>query len=200
MYLAALSLDGGSSSVASFRGDDRFVTDYLRAEELSRVEPAQLEFLLRTSVLEPMCAPLCDAVLERDDSAQLLEQLERENLFVVALDHQRRWFRYHHLFREMLQAELERREPGLSSALNRRAAAWCRANGQSEVAIEYSVAAGDTDEVARLVAALVGTYYRTGRVTHSRALARTLRRLRPARTVPRGRRAGGLGARLARPA
>ena len=79
----------------------------------------QLEFLLRTSVLEPMCAPLCDAVLERDDSAQMLEQLERQNLFVVALDHQRRWFRYHHLFREMLQAELERREPELPAALNR---------------------------------------------------------------------------------
>ena len=60
-----------------------------------------------------MCASLCDTVLERDDSAQMLEQLERQNLFVVALDHQRRWFRYHHLFREMLQAELERREPEL---------------------------------------------------------------------------------------
>ena len=130
LYLAALSLDGGSSSVASFGGDDRFVTDYLRAEELSRVEPAQLEFLLRTAVLEPMCASLCDAVLERDDSAQMLEQLERENLFVVALDQQRRWFRYHHLFREMLQAELERREPELPPTLNRRAAAWCSANGQ----------------------------------------------------------------------
>ncbi len=74
LYLAALSLDGGSSSVASFGGDDRFVTDYLRAEELNRVEPAQLEFLLRTAVLEPMCASLCDAVLERDDSAQMLER------------------------------------------------------------------------------------------------------------------------------
>jgi LuxR family maltose regulon positive regulatory protein len=112
LYLAALSLDRGGTSVGSFGGDDRFVTDYLRAEELNRVEPAQLEFLLRTAVLEPMNASLCDAVLERDDSAQMLEQLEHENLFVVALDHQRRWFRYHHLFREMLQAELERREPG----------------------------------------------------------------------------------------
>ena len=115
LYLAALSLDGGSSSLASFGGDDRFVTDYLRAEELARVEPAELEFLLRTAVLDRMCASLCDAVLERDDSAQMLEQLEHENLFVVALDHQRRWFRYHHLFREMLQAELERREPELTA-------------------------------------------------------------------------------------
>ena len=165
LYLAALSLDGGSSSVGSFGGDDRFVTDYLRAEELNRVKPAQLEFLLQTAVLEPMCAPLCDMVLERDDSARMLEQLERQNLFVVALDHQRRWFRYHHLFREMLQAELERREPELPSTLNRRAAAWCNANGQPEVAIEYSVAAGDTDEVATLVGALAGPYYRSGRVT-----------------------------------
>ena len=165
LYLAALSLDDGSSSVGSFGGDDRFVTDYLRAEELNRVAPAQLEFLLRTSVLESMCGPLCDAVLERDDSAQMLEQLERQNLFVVALDHQRRWFRYHHLFREMLQAELGRREPELPAALNRRAASWCNANGQPDVAIEYSVAAGDTDEVAKLVGALAGTYYRSGRVT-----------------------------------
>jgi LuxR family transcriptional regulator, maltose regulon positive regulatory protein len=165
LYLAALSLDGGSASVASFGGDDRFVTDYLRAEELNRVKPAQLEFLLRTAVLEPMSAALCDAVLERGDSARMLEQLERENLFVVALDHQRRWFRYHHLFREMLQAELERREPGLASALSRRAAAWCNANGQPEVAITYAIGAGDTDEVAKLVGALAGAYYRSGRVT-----------------------------------
>jgi LuxR family maltose regulon positive regulatory protein len=95
----------------------------------------------------------------------MLEALERENLFVVALDHQRRWFRYHHLFREMLQAELERREPGLARELNRRAAAWCTANGQSELAIGYAIAAEDTDEVARLVSELAGSYYRTGRVT-----------------------------------
>ncbi len=109
LYLAALSLDEDGSSLASFGGDDRFVTDYLKTEELARIEPAQLDFLLRTAVLERMTGPLCDALLERDDSAEMLERLERENLFVVALDRQRRWFRYHHLFREMLQAELERR-------------------------------------------------------------------------------------------
>ena len=129
------------------------------------MQPAQLEFLLRTAVLESMCAPLCDAVLERDDSALMLEQLEGENLFVVPLDHERRWFRYHHLFREMLQAELERREPEHLSTLNRRAASWCKANGQPDAAIEYSAAAGDTDELAGLVGALAFTYFRTGRVT-----------------------------------
>jgi LuxR family transcriptional regulator, maltose regulon positive regulatory protein len=165
LYLAALSLDGGFSSLASFGGDDRFVTDYLRAEELARVGPAELEFLCRSAVLDRMCGPLCDAVLERNDSAQVLEQLEHENMFVVALDHRRHWFRYHHLFREMLQAELERREPELSANLNRRAASWCEANGQSEVAIEYAAAAGDTDELARLVTACAFPYYRAGRVT-----------------------------------
>ncbi len=165
VYLAALALEGDSSSLASFGGDDRFVTDYLRSEELERAGPAELEFLLRTSVLDRMSAPLCDAVLEREDSAQLLERLENENLFVVALDHQRRWFRYHNLFREMLQAELERREPDLVPQLNRRAASWCKANGQPEVAIEYAAAAGDIDELAALVTAYALPYYRAGRVT-----------------------------------
>jgi LuxR family maltose regulon positive regulatory protein len=164
LYLAALSLDGGSS-LASFGGDDRFVTDYLRAEELARLGPAELEFLLRTAVLDRMCGPLCDAVLERKDSAQMLEQLEHENLFVVPLDRSRSWFRYHHLFREMLQAELERREPELVATLNRRAALWCGANDQPEAAIEYSAASGDTDGLARLVAASAFPYYRGGRVT-----------------------------------
>jgi LuxR family maltose regulon positive regulatory protein len=165
LYLAALALIGGSSSLASFGGDDRFVTDYLRAEELARVSPTELQFLLRISVLDQMSGPLCDAVLERNNSAQVLEQLECENLFVVPLDHQRTWFRYHHLFREMLQAELERREPELVASLNRRAASWCEANGQPEVAIEYSSAAGDTDELARLVTACAFPYYRSGRVS-----------------------------------
>jgi LuxR family transcriptional regulator, maltose regulon positive regulatory protein len=165
LYLAALSLDSGGVSPASFGGEDRFVTDYLRAEELERIDAGQLEFLLQSSVLERMSAPLCDAVLAREGSAAMLEQLERENLFVVPLDHQRRWFRYHHLFREMLQGELERREPELVPVLNGRAAAWCSANGQPELAIEHAAAAGDVDELASLVAAQALPYYRTGRVT-----------------------------------
>jgi LuxR family transcriptional regulator, maltose regulon positive regulatory protein len=165
LYLAALALGRGSSSMASFGGDDRFVTDYLRDEELEHAEPAQLDFMLRTSVLEHMSASLCDAVLERNDSAEVLEQLERENMFVVALDHQRQWFRYHHLFREWLQAELRQREPELLPVLNRRAAAWCAAHGQTEAAIEYSAAAGDTDELARLVSRNASPYFRSGRVT-----------------------------------
>jgi LuxR family maltose regulon positive regulatory protein len=165
LYLAALSLNGGGSSLASFGGDNRFVTDYLRAEELARVGPAELDFLLRTAVLDRMCGPLCDALLERNDSTQVLEQLEHKNLFVVSLDHSRTWFRYHHLFREMLQAELERRDPELAATLNRRAASWSEANGQLELAIDYAAAAGDTDGLARLVAICAIPYYRRGRVT-----------------------------------
>ena len=165
LYLAALSLDADGSSLASFGGDDRFVTDYLRAEELAHVEPGELEFLLRTSVLDRMSASLCDAVLERDDSGRMLEQLERANLFVVALDHRRQWFRYHRLFKEMLHAELERREPRLAATLSRRAASWCEANGEPELAIEYAAASGDTDELARLVTSCAFPYYRSGRVT-----------------------------------
>jgi LuxR family transcriptional regulator, maltose regulon positive regulatory protein len=165
LYLAALSAGSDGSSLSSFGGDDRFVTDYLRSEELARADPAEVEFLLRTAVLDRMSAPLCDAVLERDGSARMLEQLATRNLFVVALDHQRRWFRYHHLFREMLQAELELREPELVPTLNRRAAAWCKANGQPEVAIEYAAAADDVDELASVVARCIFPFYRAGRVT-----------------------------------
>ena len=95
----------------------------------------------------------------------MLEQLEQQNLFVVPLDHRREWFRYHHLFQEMLHAELGRREPELVAALNRRAASWCEANDQPEAAIDYFAAAGDADELARVVAANVFPYYRSGRVT-----------------------------------
>jgi LuxR family transcriptional regulator, maltose regulon positive regulatory protein len=166
LYLAALSLDGNElESLDAFRGDDRFVTDYLRAEHLARLRPEQIEFLTRTAVLDRMSGPLCDAVLDRNDSARMLEAIEAANLLVVPLDHRREWFRYHHLFQEMLSAELQRREPELVATLNGRAALWCEANGDPEAAVEYWAAAGDLDQVARLFLALAFPYYRTGRVT-----------------------------------
>jgi LuxR family maltose regulon positive regulatory protein len=165
LYLAALSLAGGKTSVAAFDGTDKFVTDYLRAEELSRTGPDETDFLLRSSVLETMTGPLCDALLERADSAAMLERLEIQNLFVVPLDHTRTSYRYHHLFQEMLFGELERSGPDAVPGLRRRAAAWCEANGWVEEAIDYASAAGDTDTLGRLVAANVVPYFRTGRVT-----------------------------------
>jgi LuxR family maltose regulon positive regulatory protein len=167
LYLAVLSLRSGPTAprtAASFAGDDRFVSDYFRSEHLSHVSPKQLRFLTRSALLHRMTGPLCDAVLERTDSARMLESLEQANLFVVALDHHREWYRYHHLFKDMLRSELERREPELVSELNRRAAAWSLENEKPECAIEYAAAAGDLDLVAALVDRFAFPFYRTGRV------------------------------------
>jgi LuxR family transcriptional regulator, maltose regulon positive regulatory protein len=166
LYLAVLSLSGpaGPSKPSSFGGDDRFVSDYFRSELLSRLSPKQVRFLTRTSVLDRMTGALVDAVLDRTDSARMLESLERANLFVVALDHHQEWYRFHALFRDMLRFELEQREPHLVAELNRRAAAWSVENGKPEWAIEYSVAARDLEAVADLVGRFVFPFYRTGRV------------------------------------
>jgi LuxR family transcriptional regulator, maltose regulon positive regulatory protein len=165
LYLAALALDSDESlDVGAFAGDDRFVSDYLRSEHLARMRKVEIEFLTRTSILERMSAPLCDAVLGGTGSAKRLSELERSNLFVVALDHHGGWYRYHHLFREMLQAELARREPERVSELNRRAAAWCERNAMADWAIEYALAADDIDHVAALLESHALAFYRTGRV------------------------------------
>ena len=112
-----------------------------------------MAFLTRTAVLERMCGPLCDAVLDTTGSAGVLESLEGSNLLLVPLDRRREWYRYHHLFRDLLRAELQRREPELVAELHARAAVWCEANGLPEVAIDHAQAAGDADRVARLVLA-----------------------------------------------
>jgi LuxR family transcriptional regulator, maltose regulon positive regulatory protein len=101
-----------------------------------------------------MCGPLCEAVLDQPGSAAELAELVRSNLLLVPLDRRGFWFRYHHLFRDMLLAELERLEPGLLPVLRRRAAAWCEANGRPEEALEYAMAAGDVDAAARLAQSL----------------------------------------------
>jgi LuxR family maltose regulon positive regulatory protein len=154
LYLAARSFhdgDGSPDFLDSFGGDDRFVADYLRLECLSTLRPKELRFLTRSSVLKQFSASLCDAVLERQDSARVLEALERSRLFLVPLDHRREWFRYNRLFRGLLQAELARDEPQLVPELNRRAADWCEENSFLDEAIDHAEAALDRDRVARLV-------------------------------------------------
>jgi LuxR family transcriptional regulator, maltose regulon positive regulatory protein len=154
LYLAALYLrEGGSSegAAASFGGDDRFVSEYVESEFLARISAQQRVFLTQTATLERMCGPLCDWVLELPGSAAALAELARSNLLLVPLDRRGRWYRYHHLFRDMLLAELERTEPGLIPVLRRRAASWCLDNDLPEEALEYSMAAGDVDAAARLV-------------------------------------------------
>ena len=166
LYLAALSAKAsgpGIKGVTAFRGDDRFLADYLRSELLSRLPPDELRFLTRTSVLERMSGPLCDAVLESSGSAAALESLERSNLFMVPLDRTGEWYRYHHLFQELLRAELGRVEPDLLPRLLARAADWCEANGQPEAAIGYAQAADDVNRTARLFVRNYLDTYNSGR-------------------------------------
>ena len=168
LYLAALYLrEGGpfAGAVVSFGGDDRLVSEYMESEFLSRISARQRVFLTRTAVLERMGGPLCDAVLEMGGSAAVLEELAGSNLLLVPLDRRGEWYRYHHLFRDMLLAELRRLEPGLIPVLRRRAAGWCLDNGMPEEALEYCMAAGDVDGAARLVGQLMVPAYRQGRVT-----------------------------------
>ena len=157
LYLAAQHLaaqhlrEGGSLGTAavSFGGDDPRVSEYIKAEFLATISRRHREFLARTAMLEQLSGPLCEAVLELPGAAAILAELARSNLLLVPLDRRGVWYRYHHLFRDMLLAELERAEPGLLPVLRRRAAAWCLANGRPADALEYSIAAGDVDAVAR---------------------------------------------------
>ena len=168
LYLAALYLrEGGplAGAAVSFGGDDRLVSEYMESEFLSRISARQRAFLTRTAVLERMCGPLCDAVLDMGGSAAVLADLAGSNLLLVPLDRRGEWYRYHHLFRDMLLAELGRVEPGLMPVLRRRAAGWCLDNGMPEEALEYSMAAGDVDAAAGLVGQLAVPAYRQGRVT-----------------------------------
>jgi LuxR family transcriptional regulator, maltose regulon positive regulatory protein len=168
LYLAALYLrEGGSPGTAavSFGGDERLVSQYMEAEFLARVSQRHRAFLTRTAVLDRMCGPLCEAVLELPGSAAALAELSQSNLLLVPLDRRRVWYRYHHLFRDMLLAELERLEPGLMPVLRRRAARWCLRHGRTEEALEYFMAAGDVDAAASLVESLSLPTYRQGRVS-----------------------------------
>ena len=162
LYLAALALRSGAE-LAHGQTVDRFVHDYLRSEHLEALPGSQLTFLLRSSVLDRMRPDLLDAVLERHDSAQLLVEIEQANLFLIPLDRERTWYRYHELFRSVLFDELVRTEPESATELRGRAAAWCEAHGRPEDAMAYAIACGDRERMARLVVALAFALYREGR-------------------------------------
>jgi LuxR family maltose regulon positive regulatory protein len=167
LYLAALAIRAGGApgDAASFSGGDVFLTEYVESEFLARISARQREFLTRTAVLERMCGPLCEAVLERPGSAAALGELARSNLLLVPLDHRGRWYRCHHLLRDALLAELKRVEPGLIPVLQRRAASWCLQNDLPEEALEYSMAAGDVEVAARLAERLWHQAYGQGLTT-----------------------------------
>jgi LuxR family transcriptional regulator, maltose regulon positive regulatory protein len=167
LVLAGLSLRGRenpSGFIASFQGHNHHVADFLAAEVLASQPEATRRFLLRTSVLERLSGPLCDAVLQTQGSARLLGELERSNLFLLPLDDHRGWYRYHRLFAELLRLELRSCDAGSVRVLHRRAAAWHRQAGNVEEAIGHATAAGDFTEAGTLVARHWLTYWRCGRL------------------------------------
>ena len=154
LYLAALALKAGGSTEHAgvpFSGDDRLMAEYLRTEVLSRLSDAEVTFLTRTAVLDRMTGQLCDAVLDSTGSDELLESLAHSNLLLVALDRRGEWYRYHHLLRDLLRAELHRREPGFVTELHVRAAQWCETHRMPELAIDHAQAGGDVERVNRLL-------------------------------------------------
>ena len=155
IYLVALSLRDNPAPhdfIRGFTGSNRFVVDFLTEEVLSRQPHHIRQFLIRTSILGRFTAPLCDAVAGTSTAAKILDLLERENLFLVPLDDDRQWYRYHQLFRQMLRSQLARTEPDLISELHRRASAWYRAQGSAEEAIGQALAANDTRSAVDLIA------------------------------------------------
>ena len=177
VYLASLSLRGHPSPhafVRQFSGDNRFIVDFLAEEVLSR-QPVEIrQFLARTSVLTRFCIPLCDAVTGSADAAELIEVLERENLFLIPLDDNRQWYRYHHLFAQLLRSQLARTEPGIMPELHRRASAWHRLSGSAEEAISYAVKAGDVAGAVDLITRHWHEYVDAGRVATVRGWMRSL--------------------------
>src|SRR3954469_1911822 len=177
LALAALSLrDQGDRSafIHAFAGDDRHIGEYLHDVISEQPRPVR-EFLLRTAILERLCAPLCDAVTGGSDSAALLAEAYRSNLFLVALDDRGRWFRYHHLFRDLLREELARSEPELVAELHRRASVWHESNGDVDDAIFHATAGGRIDSAAELIA----QHWRPAFQVSPRTVARWLRALPP---------------------
>src|ERR1700736_3286814 len=140
-----------SGFIASFAGDDRYIVDYLVEEVLQRQPDTVRSFLRDTSILDRLSGPLCDAVTGQDSGKAMLEALERANLFVVALDDHRRWYRYHHLFADVLRARLLDEYPDDVPELHRRASAWYERNGEASEAIRHALAARDFSKAADLI-------------------------------------------------
>jgi LuxR family transcriptional regulator, maltose regulon positive regulatory protein len=145
-------------------GDDRFLAEYFRSEFLSQLTPDLVTFLRRTSVLEHLTAPLCDAVLERTGSGRVLASLDRMHLLLAPLDRHGEAYRCHPLFRDLLGRELAENEPELGTMLHRRAADWFEAHHDPEAALRHAEGAGDTDRMARIVAAIALPAYYRGRI------------------------------------
>lgn len=153
-YLAGLALADQpdlAAAVRSFAGDDRFIVDYLREEFLVTTSDARMRFLIRSSLLDELAGPVCDAVLERTGSARVLKELAKTNALVVPLDRGDTTYRYHHLFAELLTGELRRREPELEPELHSRASRWYAEHGDAVRAIDHAIAADQPTRAGELI-------------------------------------------------
>jgi LuxR family maltose regulon positive regulatory protein len=148
-----------------FAARDASLFRYFQSEYLSRLRPDALRFLRRTSILETMCGGVCDAVLAQEGSGRMLESIAHSNLFLVPLDRERVWYRYHHLFRDMLRRELAAHEPDAVRVLHRRAADWYGAHGDPESALDHAAAAGEVGRVAHIFTTVALPLYHSGRAS-----------------------------------
>ena len=154
LQLAAISMQGRedvTGFIGAFAGDDRYIVDYLVEEVLQRQPERVRSFLLQTSILDRLCGPLCEAVTGEEDGKGLLEALERANLFVVPLDDKRHWYRYHHLFGDVLHAHSMQEQPDRVPTLHRRASEWYEHNGLPADAVRHALAGEDFERAAGLV-------------------------------------------------
>ena len=178
LQLAALSLRGTSDPVrlvAGFTGSHRYVLDYLTEEVLERQPDSVRSFLLETSILERLSGPLADAVTGGSEGQRMLEALERANLFLVALDEERRWYRYHRLFADLLHVRLQERDRERVAELHGRAAAWCEEHGLVDDAVRHALAAGDAHRAAVTVERHVDQVLRRGERSEERRVGKECR-------------------------
>ncbi len=188
LQLAAISMRGHQDTtnfIQSFTGSHHFVLDYLIEEVLGQQSESIQTFLLRTSILDRLCGPLCDSVLGSPSASgqETLEYLERANLFIVPLDDERRWYRYHHLFADVLRMHLMAEQPDKVSTLHRRASEWYEHNGSTDNAIRHALAAEDFARAADLVELIMSAMTRNQQYATLRgwlkAIPDELVRLRP---------------------
>ncbi len=173
LQLAALSLRGQTDTaafLASFSGSHRYIVDYLTDEVLGQQPTHIRSFLLRTSLLDQLGGPLCDAVTGRSDSSEILTYLEQSNLFLIPLDDERRWLRYHALFSEALRQRFREMFPGEVAGLHERASAWFEREGMLQQAMTHALAAGALDSAAALAERLVERYWKQGAIGAACAL------------------------------
>ncbi|MCB9078607.1 MAG: hypothetical protein H6631_13490 [Anaerolineaceae bacterium] len=167
LQLAAMSMQGRediTGFVQAFTGSHRYILDYLTDEVLAQQPPVTQNFLLQTAILDRFCAPLCEAVTGQGDGQSTLERLEQANLFIVALDDARQWYRYHHLFAEVLQARLRQAQPDLEPVLHRRAREWLEQNGLTHEAINHALAGHDFEQAARLIERVHSVMWQKGEI------------------------------------